>query len=219
MLADAAVAPPPAAAASATAATSAAAASAASAAAPAAAAAAASMMATATPGELDPRRSRLLLVEHVKCAEVDVRDLFLVQGDLLAGQRDFVLRRNVRNCRVCRGGTTRQRQRYANQSENGYGFLPARSLRSLLPLWHARPPCPANEDLCLTCRCSSPVRILVRFAAMACNNYAKVLTLSFVSVPEHPFMNDKVRACERQHSDRHTTLMCCMQFRRTQRTP
>jgi hypothetical protein len=109
MLADAAVAPPPAAAASATAATSATAASAGPCRAPSAATAATAAMASTTAGELYSRRPRLLLVEYVKCAEVDVRDLFLVKGNLLAGQRHFILRGNVRNCRVGRGGTTRQR--------------------------------------------------------------------------------------------------------------
>jgi hypothetical protein len=75
------------------------------------AAAAASMT-----GELHPRRSGVFLIKHVEGGQTDVRDLFLIEGDLTTWQRHFVLRRDIGHGSICRGRSPRQRQRYANET-------------------------------------------------------------------------------------------------------
>jgi hypothetical protein len=171
-LADAANSPRPTAAAAAASAAAASAASAAAPAAPAAstasaasatsgAASATSATASATSGKLfaEPGCSGVLLVEDIERPQADVGDFLLIESDFVTRcvTRCDVARRHIR----CRSGgscgcAARQRQRHADDSQHRYGFLPTLSLRSLLRLWHGRPPrMPSSE-------CSTPVALFVR---------------------------------------------------------
>jgi hypothetical protein len=82
-----------------------------------------------------------------------------------------VSRRHIR-CRSsgsC-GCAARQRQRHADDSQHRHGFLPTLSLRSLLRLWHGRPPhMPSRE-------CSTPVALFVRLCKGTLQGRIRTLT-------------------------------------------
>jgi hypothetical protein len=68
------------------------------------------------------------------------------------------------------GCAARQRQRHADDSQHRYGFLPTLSLRSLLRLWHSRPPrMPSSE-------CSTPVALFVRLCKGTLQGRIRTLT-------------------------------------------
>jgi hypothetical protein len=102
---------------------------------PAAAAPAAAATATTPPSDLLACLGlRVFLVEDVERRQADVRDFLLAE-------EHFVTRRNIL-LRIGRlagsrsGSSARHSQRYASDSQNGYGFTPTLSLGSLFHVRH-----------------------------------------------------------------------------------